>query len=360
MATKHILEINNLVCGTQVLPTEGWAISAGLALLTSTMILMLLYLASILFKNEQFKAFIKFEFFELLATLALILVLVALVQGVCNLNVNAIIPTTGSFWSGLTIYEATQEYFIELERTFAAWMTMNYLINFHLDQMASVTPYSRPLGIGMVSAPLAGFASPFKQIAYNSMTGLAIAVIINDAMMLVYESALYAFLEFYLPIGIVLRSFTPTRRIGGTLIAMAIGFLLIFPMTIVISGVMFLDPTHGDTVAFRDQLMPYWTNADITGRASTYITNLTLDSFIEQLWDFIAGGFLGAIGELISMMIGTFITALFLIPLSTIAKAFAVGYVMPAFNILILVQTVKHLSKSIGEEIDITSLTRMI
>jgi hypothetical protein len=47
-------------------------------------------------------------------------------------------------------------------------------------------------------------------------------------------------------------------------------------------------------------------------------------------------------------------------PISVVGKAFMVGYLMPAFNILIFTQAALSLSKSFGEEVDISSLTRMI
>jgi hypothetical protein len=40
--------------------------------------------------------------------------------------------------------------------------------------------------------------------------------------------------------------------------------------------------------------------------------------------------------------------------------AFLIGLFFPAFNTLILVTTIRYLSKSMGEEIDVTNLTRLI
>jgi hypothetical protein len=43
-----------------------------------------------------------------------------------------------------------------------------------------------------------------------------------------------------------------------------------------------------------------------------------------------------------------------------VSYAFAIGFIVPAFNIIIFTQAAKGLSQSFGDEVDISSLTRMI
>jgi len=54
------------------------------------------------------------------------------------------------------------------------------------------------------------------------------------------------------------------------------------------------------------------------------------------------------------------IYGMLMIPMSAVATAFAAGFIMPALNILIFVQAIRALSKTLGDEIDISVLTRMI
>src|SRR5512143_995172 len=141
----------------------------------------------------------------------------------------------------------------------SGWLQMNYVLNIYVDQMASVTPYARPLGVGLVASPLAGLASPIKQLLYNMSVALSIAFIINHAQLVVYIFSLQAFLKYYLPAGIFLRSFTPTRRLGGTLIGVALAFLFVFPALSSITYTMFYnrcDPASGGgpLVPFRSML----------------------------------------------------------------------------------------------------------
>jgi hypothetical protein len=61
-----------------------------------------------------------------------------------------------------------------------------------------------------------------------------------------------------------------------------------------------------------------------------------------------------------SNAIGTLAYFVILVPMATVSMAFAAAFLIPAINILTLVQAVKSLSKTMGEEMDISVLTRMI
>lgn len=353
--------INRVTAG--ILP--GWAGLAVLAFLASTVVLIFLYVLATILRNQNLHATVKFELYEIVATLVIIVFMIGFTKGVCGLQVGELIPVSprsellGEQWATLSIYKSTQLQFAALSDFIRAWMEMNYLLNFHLDQMASVTPYSRPLGVGMVAAPLAGFAAPFKQLTYNAMTALSIAAVVNEAMLLVYETSMVLFLKWYLPLGIVLRSFTPMRRIGGTLIAISAGFLFIFPITTIITGIMFYDFDYGTQFTAKHEFENYWEQLRFQDITAGYLKNIA-SGVVNHPIDFALGGFLSVIGELLTAFTGGAFTTLFLLSISTVAQVFALGYLMPAFNVLVLVQAVRHMSRSIGEEIDITALTRLV
>ncbi len=363
MVTVHTAEINTLVCdaassGLNIAgsPFSGWVGAVAAALMASLMLLLFFYLLSQLFRNPQWTGMVKFELYELLTTLILIVVVLGFTGSMCGLTVGSLMPSTDPAKAAMNIYEATTDHFTSFSSILTRDMTLNHILNFQLDQWASVTIYSRPLGVGIVASPLAGFASPFKQITYNITFALALAYLINIAFLYVYEFAIFAFLKFYLPAGIILRSFTPTRRIGGSLIALSIGFLLILPFTMSITNIMFLDPTHGTVTGFMDQATRFFEDSNTIDQLTATLRSVNTDSFI----DIVNGGIFGTLGDIAERMVGGSMTFLFLMPTSIVAQAFALGYIMPALNILVLIQTVKSLSKSIGEEIDITALTRMI
>jgi len=93
----------------------------------------------------------------------------------------------------------------------------------------------------------------------------------------------------------------------------------------------------------------------------------TLKRFYESNFTGIGGGLIdlisgtfGGIGNLLQSMMGNLFLMLLLFPVSVISLAFAIGFIVPAFNVLMFTQAAKSLSRSFGEEVDISSLTRMI
>jgi len=51
------------------------------------------------------------------------------------------------------IYDAAATYYERVDSDMSGWLGMNYILNMYIDQVASVTPYARPLGVGMVGLP---------------------------------------------------------------------------------------------------------------------------------------------------------------------------------------------------------------
>ncbi|MBU0533105.1 hypothetical protein KKB44_06450 [Candidatus Micrarchaeota archaeon] len=361
--------IGNLIEPNDIIyqgPTGGfweWVGLAGLALAASITILSFLYMWAALFRNSQLNAYVKQELYEVVVSAVLVLFLFTAVGAMSGLKVSSFFPDEllpSDVDSTTTIYEATAKYYERLDTDMAGWLNMNYVINVYIDQIASVTPYARPLGVGLVASPMAGIAAPIKQLLYNMSVALSVAFIINYAQLAVYVFSLQAFMKYYLPLGIFLRCFTPTRKLGGTLIGVGIAFLFIFPALTTITYSMFYSRSSGPLVSFNNMIWNYVDDNLGSGGgafATFYDDNFTGSS--SSLIDMISGAF-GAIGMFLTNLFGGILLTLLLFPISTISIAFAVGFIMPTFNIMVFTQAARGLSKSFGEEVDITSLTRMI
>ncbi|MBD3210337.1 hypothetical protein GF318_03060 [Candidatus Micrarchaeota archaeon] len=345
---------------------------AGMALVVSSVIIAFIYMWGIIFKNTQITNYVKQEIFELVVSALIVILIYPSVLAMKDITVSFLLPPDlipDGVEPETSLYVATSKYYERIDQDMAGWLNMNYVMNVYVDQIASVTPYARPLGVGLVASPLAGLASPIKQLLYNMSVALSVAFIINFAQLSVYIFALQAFLKYYLPLGIFLRCFTPTRRLGGTLIGVAVAFLFVLPAITTITFSMFyhVSPTGesaGPLINFGSMLDHYM--GDVFGGSGgtedTPFTTMYESNLTESgggLIDMITGAF-GAIGRLFTNLIGGFFLMLLLIPMSVVSLAFAVGFIMPAFNILIFTQAAKGLAKSFGEEVDITALTRMI
>jgi hypothetical protein len=356
-----------------------WLALSALALFTSVIILMFFYLIATFMRSQSHITSIKGEFFEVLSTLAILSYIAIAITPLCNLKVGLFFPDSPN--NDKTIYNATMTYFNKVENKFETWMQMQYRLNLYIDLLASSTTYARPLGLGLVTTPLAGLALPIKSFLYNAFTAMAIAYVINEAQKYVFVFATYGFLKYYLPIGVFLRSFTPTRRIGGSLIAISISFVILFPIIMTITEETMLGE-NGPLIGIENMVKQAYESKLGGVECKEYDPDQTkciewepagpLKAFSKRfflpdisspdfdLGTFLSGGFLIIIGEWIKDVVGDSLGFMLFIPLSTIGMAFVLGYLMPALNVLILVQTTKSFSRVLGEEVDITALTRML
>jgi len=344
----------------------GWQSMAALAIAASTAVLALLYVLSALFRNESLKTFVKLEINELLFGVILVVVIISLVGAVSDLGVDSVLPSGYQFKdcagnpvaSTTNIYTVTELYFNSTGCDMSSWLEMNYILGVYTDSLASATPYPRPMGVGLVASPFAGLASPIKQLLYNMSTALAVAYIVNYAQLYVYLFALAASLHYFIPLGLFLRCFTPTRRIGGSLVGLGVSFLFIFPLLYTFNFVMF----------YSDQASPMETFRSFTKQSIDSATPGGFGDAVSRLFggkltggftDFVTAAF-GSIGGLVTSLVGGVFTLMMVLPISVVGRAFALGFILPAFNILMMVQATKYISKMIGEELDISQLTRMI
>ncbi|HSB47442.1 MAG TPA: hypothetical protein VLD37_05490 [Candidatus Bilamarchaeum sp.] len=347
----------------------GWAAISGLALATSSSILAFIYIWGSLFRNPQLQAYVKSELYEIFVSAILIVMIFGLVGSMNNLTVGSFLPTEllpDNVNPGDTVYAATQKYYEKVDSDMAGWLELNYYFSVYVDQMASVTPYARPLGVGLVASPMAGLASPIKQLLYNMSVALSVAFVINHAQLVVYVFSIAAFLKYYLPAGFFLRCFTPTRRIGGTLIGVAVTFLFVFPALSTMTYSMFYNRCEpgdgcGPLVSFRSLLTQYLGDSSV-GSFSDRFSNFFGNNFSQStggLVDFIGNTF-GALGAVFQNLLGSVFLVLLILPASIVSWAFAIGFIIPAFNIIVFTQAARGLSQSFGDEVDISSLTRMI
>ncbi len=363
-----LVDANSIISSPFTTPTGTgfWDIAgySGVAMVASAVMLSFIYVWGTLFRNQNTIAYVKIEFYEMIVTIFLMIFILSAVGSLSTLKISSFLPSS-MLPSGLspdtTIYDATAQFYQGAGSIVSGWLTMNYVFNMYVDQMASITPYARPLGVGLVASPMAGFASPIKQILYNMSVALSVSYVVVQAQLVVYLFALDAFLKYYLPFGFFLRSFSPTRRLGGTLIGVSLAFLFVFPAITLITYSLFLSP-GAPMVNFNMMVVSYLQDFaggsgsnSLLSRMSDFFTH----NFSGGLVDIVLNSF-GSIGQLFENIVGGTFLTLLILPLGTVSFAFAIAFLSPAFNLIIFTQAARGLSKSFGEDVDISSLTRMI
>ncbi len=331
--------MDKIVCNTDsasgFLSSLDWASISFIALITSVFIIAFFYLIASFFQNQQALAIIKIEFYEVIVSVIILIVVFMLLGGVCSTKTGVIFPEIEPDFYDKTIYYSATNSLMNFTDHTLKIMGAQYLMYMFIDFQTSHEIYATPMGIGATLKPTLGVGAAVKPVLNNAFTAETIGVITTHAQVYVLDYGTYGLLKYFFPLALVFRCFTPTRRIGGTIIALTLVFLFIYPLLII--------PTY---MVVNDSLLS--TIEYFKGAIHANIFNLSsIPIFLaEMITKFLWGP------EVLMVFTLTI--------LPSIAKIFIGAVFVPLFNTIILVTSVRYLSKSLGEEIDITNLTRMI
>jgi hypothetical protein len=193
-------------------------------------------------------------------------------------------------------------------------------INSALAAAASMTIGFAPGGIGPTFAPLAFLAEVANAFLLATIALITSAVMTLSQMILLKMTASVFTILF--PVGVILRSFGATRGFGGGLIAIALGFFLFYPLLVV----LFYGSVNGEI------------SSDYNGLSNAFQSAGASPS--DPSW-FLSGNLLG------------FFTAF-------IGKTIMGAFIIPLIMFMVLISFIKGLSVALGEEVDVSNLTRLI
>ncbi|MEW5996197.1 MAG: hypothetical protein AB1657_01225 [Candidatus Micrarchaeota archaeon] len=349
------------VCQAGTTPQElfagflpDWQLLSAAALLVSVGTIALLYLINRFFQNSEGMGWAKLELYEVFITVVIMIGVFAAADLACNVRASWLFPAP-SAPQDYNIYEASNWYLDQFSSSIMDITTALYGLYSGLDMISSMTLTGRPLGVGTQVQPTGGLAATVKPGLTNAFNVLVIAFIVNKVQIFLINFVSFGYLKYYLPLGLLARSFTPTRRIGGTVIAIALGFLFVYPFLTILEGEAGLKPI----LSLRDNIIQdFW--SDASGVAGNDFVSWWEDSTREETLGGSALAVLDFVGLVVRSAIGFLAFGLLYLSANAAGYAFMVGLFFPAFNTLILVTTIRYLSKSMGEEIDVTNLTRLI
>jgi len=297
--------------------TDLWETWQGLIYMGVTMIFLVsgfVYMLSSLVRHRGLMKWSQDQFYEGVATLVLAFFAMSLVGFACSTDVTLLDVDCpeGDVKKCNTFYVADSflNTFRDKINTFF-WEA--FALNMFLSALASTTISFAVSSLG----PTISIGQGLSFFTSQLTTGLTLVVGMQlittmQILLLKISSRLFGFL---LPAGILLRSFGITRGFGGSLIAIALGFYLIYPLAIVLSYGMVLDKVDA-----QFQADPGDPPTDEKGD-----------------WGATSSWFCGFLGILI------------------------VGAILVPFIVfVILIAFVKGLSSAIGEEVDVSNLTRLI
>ncbi|MEM4272684.1 MAG: hypothetical protein QXH30_03765, partial [Candidatus Bilamarchaeaceae archaeon] len=225
LATEHICAHPSI---TEAFFIPEWQYLSLLALLSSASLLALAYMLNRIINNEEGQALLKLELFELFSTTFVIFMAIGIVQAACELPIGGIFMLD-YIEPGSNLFEAAAAVLQSFSEDLAIAMTALNVIYIPIDFQTTTTLTMHPMGLGTVIQPTSGIGAIVKPAFVNAMQAIALAYIVIRAEMFVLDFSTYSLITFYMPLGIILRSFTPTRRIGGTIIGLVMGLVLAFP-----------------------------------------------------------------------------------------------------------------------------------
>lgn len=346
----------------------GWQTLVATALFASALILILFYMVATMLRNDKAIAWIKLEAFEFFGTVVIVVFIMAIVGFLCAFNagwlfsseelnqLSSEVNLDEPLSEDTHVYTLSQAYLKGVGEKIVNFMTLDMFGASFADAFTATKFIAKPMGQGFEGSPLSGIGSPIKLIMNNAMVAMLIAYSINEAQFMILKYSLLAFPRWFLPLGVLFRAFLPTRRFGGSLIALSIAMLIIYPILFSISllvtstGLISLSDTLSST--FNFSVSDLYSQTTYGFAQNFTVSSLDLPLGAAKLFEIFGNMFASFVG-------GTFGLIYFSMLLIVGWVAF-VGFLLPGINSIILIHSMNSLGRTLGEHIDITSLTRVI
>jgi hypothetical protein len=211
----------------------SWISIAALAIVTSAVLLALVYMLGVGFDINELKFLAHEELYQLLVTVILVAILVGAQQWIDSLG--PAVGMTGTLQDGAIDY-------------------VNQTLGIHKDAYSALTDFSIVLGkessksyycslegVGFTASPCNAFRALTPPVS-TSFQALSISITeLNSLFTLLNFSKVYAF-TLLLPLGILLRTFKASRGAGGIFIGLAVALYLFLPIGVAFMKVV-LDPS---------------------------------------------------------------------------------------------------------------------
>ena len=313
----------------------SWQLLSAIGILVSWFIVSLAYMVGSFLDNVGLMARAKAEVWGIITTAIILASVIGIVTAACTFPANYINPSAGSG----NLFITAENYLVWLRNmtmgVFKDLMTMNNLISILLSVMGGFSIF----GIGVTVQPFAGF-QPLMNIINLFMNGVMLCLIATVAQMTVLKYIEAGAFNVLLPVGIVCRSFPFTRQFGGSLIAIAIGLYIFYPLMLVVDDAVMGSPSR---------------NPNSVGGIDYGIVDTIIGSLPKIVLGMIFGGIM-AFYTIIDIIIKYFVEK----PVAGIGQVALAAFILPAINSVVLVAVIRDLSRALGQEVDATSLSRII
>jgi hypothetical protein len=326
---------------------------SALASIVATVLIVFSFYIGQLISNPKVSVWAKSEIVQLVMSVASVAFLILTVNTFCAIDMSevaSIFGVTGTT-SG-SVYAAAQNYLGQtLEFSQGALSVVRYhLMGFTILQNLSAFICDLPVGninfgcffsySGTSGQPLGAYSSSMGalNLFFNS-TIVAYMTTLNFLFILLFMYK--GFVLFLLPFGIVIRSLPYLRSMGSLIIAVALSFMIVYPLILSVFGMMsgvLLQPP--DNVEEFKNEYKFTANSGASGAASSTAGAFAGAGFYENLYFPDGDNIEGAIAYS--------------------AYAFIAGVFLPTSALLATIASIYYLAKMYGEEINLSRIIQMV
>ncbi len=311
----------------------SWMHLVFLGLLASALLMVMVMMASRVLHIPKLDAWSRHEFFQIAATAALALFIGVWLYGMCSFNVSFLSnnPNDGIYYGSrgesivrdcgdlqknasgdlvvprdasknviVTPFCAAQGYLMKVSKRGGDVFQSLIGLNAAMSYLFRMTWESRPLGIGYTLEPLAGFQQ-LQNVFLVGVSGFMVSFLSLIIQMRILDFMLVSVPFYFMPLGLLMRGFTPTREFGGALVGFGIASLFFFPLILMLNDLIVyssLDEVTRQVPALNDKLFPnatkvltfpspidlsYFNEGDTIGSASTQ--EFYISAILDQAQD---------------------------------------------------------------------------
>jgi hypothetical protein len=203
------------------------------------------------------------------------------------------------------------------------------------------------LDFGLISIGFSSALNPILTVLDYLIRALTASIIAIEVQGMLLKFISVVAIPVLLPIGIMLRTFYLTRRLGGAIMAIAIGLFTVLPLTYVMNAELasnYLGSINSGTIS-TFLLNESNLNSNIIGHATSLNGNL------QNQTSSLTGYFTSSINGIVSAFDGFVNTISDFVALIIIEVFF-----LPVFSIILTVISIRELAKILGSEISFGKL----
>ncbi|MDD5171781.1 MAG: hypothetical protein PHF60_01975 [Candidatus ainarchaeum sp.] len=317
-------------------------------IITATLIAISFMLGRFL-SNPKLTLWSKTEIVQLLVSVATVIFIPVVVNTFCTLDMGEVGDIFGISGTSGSVYASAKEFLLGAAvyahnaATVARYQLEGYTVVSYFNAMICEIQVGGGVGLGCLFGqgsdtiqPLGGYGAVMGalNVAFNSSL-MSYFTAMNFLMILLFVYRGFVFL--FLPLGVFLRSMPYMRPFGSLMFAVAMSFLIVYPLMLGIFGLMsgvILDPPL-DVGDYDESVFPESEQgAEILG-----------SSFGGE--DYVFDLYLGGKDDVPGAM-------------AFAATAFIAGIFFPTLALLATIASVTYVARLYGDEIDLSRLTQLV